>query len=527
MLSEIHRLGLLCLVTLVGLLLSSCVVPVKVREDWDPSKNQTIPLEEASSIWKEIRAGNLPDEASVATYNKAVLDSVVQIAENWESGNAALSFIKTSDGPVHIGVESINLHNIGWIDEVIPADFIRVKKGFKTQTLVEGVGSSLLVRQKYTVQDSMIPETGLWYPVTGILNFDQPHRPVLQLIDPTKQPSLRFQGGAVPLSANYTATLARDFQDRQNLLPKASALLKYNKFADRMGMYRISAYDPNKQVCILVHGINSSPMTWHVFLNEAFGDPQIRSRYEFWTFGYPSGASIPYLASEFRESVGQLQEFRRRNGATEPDLVVVGHSMGGLLAKAATQYGGDEEWDRLFKVPVEGLRVSEKDREVLRKMIYYRPIPEIERVVLCATPHKGSRLASNPAARMVADLVQVPKQLAEVTKGIIKQSQYVLTAEGLELAKKNLNSVDQLRPTSRVTAEFLNKPLNPGVKFYSVIGSNEHGRIPLEETTDGVVDYESSHIEGVISEKVIVDSPHGVHRAPGGIAEIVRILKLP
>lgn len=521
--SRIRTWGLMIPMLLV---LSSCSL-IKVREDWDPVRNPVIPFEDASAAWNQIREGQLPPEPLLEDYNEAVLNSVVQIAENWESGDQALSVIKTSQGPVRIGVESVNLRNVEAIDQVLPAEFIRVKKGFDTETKVEGVGTPLLVRQRQTATDSMIPETGLWYPVSGILNFDEPQRPVLQLIDPTREPTLPFQGSRVPLSVNYTATLARDFEDRQNLFPNAPALLRFEKYAERMGMYRISAFDPEKQVCILVHGINSSPMTWHKFLNQAYADPQLRARYEFWTFGYPTGAAIPYLASEFRESIGRLQAFRNQYGAREPDLVIVGHSMGGLLAKAVTQFGGDEEWNWLFKVPIEELRVSEQEREVLRRMIYYRPIPEVERVVLCAVPHRGSRLAKKPAARLVSNLVQVPEQLAEATKNIQKQSAYALTPEGIEMAKKNLSSLDQLRPTSQVTAEFLNKPLNPGVKFYSVIGNNEDKPLPPEETTDGVVDYESSHIDGVLSEKIIQDSPHGVHRTPGGIAEIIRILRLP
>lgn len=521
-----HRFLVFSLLVPAVLLLSSCSL-IKVREDWDPVRNPVIPLDDARNAWNEIRDGRIPGKEALEEYNDAVLNSVVQIAENWESGERALSVIETSDGPIRIGVEALNLRNIQTIDQVIPAEFIRVKKGFDSQTLVNGVGTPLLVRQRRVEADPMIPETGVWYPISGILNFDQPNRPVLQLIDPTREPYLPFQGSRIPLSVNYTASLARDFEDRQNLLPNAPALLRFEKYAERMGMYRISAFDPEKQVCILVHGINSSPMTWHKFLNSAYADPQVRARYEFWTFGYPTGASIPYLASEFRESIGRLLEFRARNSARDSNLVIVGHSMGGLLAKAVTQHGGEQEWNRLFTVPIEELKVSEEDREVMRKMVYYRPIPEVERVVLCAVPHRGSRLAKKPGVRLISSLVQVPEQLAEVTKDILKQSSYVLTPEGFELAKKNLSSVDQLRPASRVTAEFLNKPLNPGVKFYSVIGSKVDRPLPLEETTDGVVDYTSSHIEGVISEKVILDSPHGVHRTPGGVAEIIRILRLP
>lgn len=514
-------------VLLAGMLLCGCALQVKVREDWHDPLREVIPLREAAAAWDQIRRGTMPTPEQLELYNESVVDTVVQIADNWESQNASLSVIQTSDGPIRVGVEAINLRNVDLIEEVIPADFMRVKKGFDEVNGVEGVGAGLLVRQAHSEKDPMIPATGLWYPVTGVLNFDQPHRPVLQLIDPTRQPLLRFQGGAVPLEVNYTATLARDLQDRQAIFARGPALLRFEKFADRMGMYRVSAYDPAKQVCILVHGINSSPMTWIKFLNSAYGDPQIRARYEFWTFGYPTGAPIPYLASEFRDSVRALIEFREQNGAEEDDLVIVGHSMGGLLAKSTTQFGGDSDWDKLFNVPIEELEVSKEDREVLRRMVYYRPIPQVERVVLAAVPHRGSKLASKPAAKLVGDLVQVPRQLAEVTTEIVRQSSYALTPAGMELAKKQQSSLDQLRPTSQVTAEFLKKPLNPGVKFYSVIGNKKGPDTPPEKMSDGVVAYESAHIEGVVSEKVIHGSDHGVHRTEGGIREILRILRLP
>lgn len=525
---SIHNIRAIWALTVAtSLLVTGCALQVKVREDWHAPLKTTIPLPEAAAAWGQIRSGTLPPPKQLEAYNDSVLDAVVQIANNWRTDDGSLSVVDTTSGPVHLRVEAVNLRNVELIQDITPAEFIRVKKGFENEKVVDGVGAALLVRQRRHESDPMVPESGLWYPVTGILNFDQPQRPVLQLIDPTRQPSLRFQGGAVPLAANYTATLARDLQDRQALFAEAPALLRFEKFADRMGMYRVSAYDPEKQACVLVHGINSSPMTWHKFLNEAYGDPQIRSRYEFWTFGYPTGAPIPYLASEFRESMKKLIAYRQRNGAVDPDMVIVGHSMGGLLAKSVTQHGGDEEWDNLFNVPIDQLDVSPQDREILRRMIYYRPIPQVERVVLCAVPHRGSKLANKPAARLVGDLAQVPSQLAQVTGQILKQSRGALTPAGVELTKEETSSLHQLRPTSRVTAEFLKKPLNPGVEFHSVIGNKKGPNVPIEETSDGIVSYTSAHIDGVVSEKVVHHSEHGVHRNEQGIQEIIRILRLP
>lgn len=516
-----RNLGWIALAGVV--LLPSCAI-VRVDEDWNLRKDRTVPLAEAGLAWQEIKAGRIPEDSLLDSYNRAVRGSVSQIAANWTDNQSALNEIRTERGSVRIDVSPGDIRSFELIDEIVPADYIKIEKGFEKKDVgVDGVGASLMVRQRWTENDSMIPKSGLWYPVTGVLDLDQPDRPVLTFVDPTRHESLFFSGRPIPLSVDYTATFARDFHDRQNLFGEVSGLLRFEKFADRMGLYRVSAFDPTKEPCVLVHGINSTPMTWHLFLNQAYEDPEIRSRYEFWTFGYPTGAPIPYLAAKLRDSLRDLTAFRRANGAQRVDITLVGHSMGGLLSKAATQRGGDDDWNKLFSVPIEQLEVSAQDREILRNLVYFEPVAEIDAVVLCAVPHRGSELAAKPGAKLVGDLVQVPQQLAELTRDIVRQSSYALTPVGRELAEQP-NSIAQLNPNSRVTAEFLNKPLSPQVQFYSVIGRKDP-RKPLEQSSDGVVPYYSSHMVGVVSEKVIDNSPHGVHREPGGIAEIIRILK--
>ena len=521
-----RRAGFLLAVGAVALLLPACAFKVKVSDDWHQKFNKTIPLGPAVETWQEIRQGNLPDQERLATYNRAVRDSVVQITNNWASNEESVSRIETSEGPLNLRVESRNVRAIGLIDEVIPADFVRVKSGLRNETEVDGVGASLLVKQRWTEADSMIPKTGLWYPVTAVLNLDQPQNPVLELLDPTRSGDYPNQGAPVPMAVDYTAPFARDFQDRQHQFLDLPALLKFDKFADRMGMYRVSAFDPEKTACILVHGIYSSPVTWDETLNEMYAERSVRERYEFWTFGYPTGAPIPYLAVEFRDSLRELIEFRRSQGAVNEDLVLIGHSMGGLLSKSVTQRSGDEDWNRFFKVPLEELDLSVADRELLHRMAYYEPIPNVKKVVFCATPHRGSKLAENPAMKLVGDVVQLPSQLARLSNDIVQESRNALTPLGMEIAKEMPTSVDLLR-TKRIGGAFLNKPLNPDVSYYSIIGSNRGKEVPKSKITDGVVPYESAHIEGVISEKIVKNSPHGVHKEPEGIAEIIRILNSP
>ena len=506
----------------------SCALRVKVREDWDASRQTEIPLDEAAVPWQQIRKGQMPAPERLTEYNTAVRNSVVQIGANWAE-DRPLSVVTTAQGNVKIEVRADDVLSHQPIDQVVPAEFLRVKRGFDSDVFVDGVGAPLIVRQPRTDQNRMIPESGLWFPVTAVLNLDKPSRPVLELIDPTRQRVLPYGNPRLALSADYTASFARDFYDRQRLIPDLGALFKFEKYADRMGLHRVSSFDPDKQVCILIHGIYSSPSTWEITLNEFYKAPELREKYEFWTFGYPTGALIPYLSAELRDDIRKLRAFRASEGARDNSMIIVGHSMGGLLAKSMTQSGGDSDWNKLFKVPIEDLRVSPEYRETLRRMIYYEPMPGIEKVIFCSTPHRGSRIAAKPGGQLAATLVQVPVNLAQAGSEILNDAERSLTPLGWQIAKGNVTSINQLQPGSPLTEGYLNKPLNPSVRYFSVIGSkfSPDKEVPLEKVTDGVVDYSSAHIEGVEEEVLVYGVPHGMHREPEGIMELVRLMKLP
>lgn len=505
-------------------LLMSCSLRVKVREEWDPSSRGPIPLGEVTRTWVDLKQGRAPSAADLAAYNTAVRNSVAQIADRWASNEGHVTLIKTTNGEVRLRLNSINLSDLDLAEEMVPADFVKVRRGLRSESVVAGVGASLIIRQPKTESDPMIPETGIWTPVTALLNLDRPDAPVLDLIDTGSRGTISFAGTEFPLAANYTAAFARDFQDRQFQFKSVGALLRFEEYADRIGLYRVTPFHPDKEPIIFIHGINSSPSTWNEVLNRLYGDEAIRDRYEFWTFGYPTGAPIPYMAAEYREAIREMLAFRRGRGAATSRITVVGHSMGGLLSKAMTLSSGDKEWNRLFRVPIGELDVSSDDRETLRNMIYFQPIPEIRRVLFCATPHRGSKIVEHPAAKLVGDLIQVPTQLLLLSTEIITKSAHALTPAGLEFARDSRTSIDQLSGEAWTTAEFLNKPLNPAVTYHSLIGIKRGPEVPFEETGDGVIPYTSAHIEGVASELVVKPSQHTVHHTDRGIEEIRRIL---
>ena len=65
-------------------------------------------------------------------------------------------------------------------------------------------------------------------------------------------------------------------------------------------------------------------------------------------------------------------------------------------------------------------------------------------------------------------------------------------------------------------------PMTQAVRYNTIIGDRGRGDSP--NSSDGVVPYWSSHMNGAQSEH-IVPSGHGAHQDPQAIAEVLRILK--
>jgi hypothetical protein len=253
-------------------------------------------------------------------------------------------------------------------------------------------------------------------------------------------------------------------------------------------------------------------------------DPVVREKYEFWTFGYPTGAPVPFISARLRTELERMTAYRRSRGAASNRVTLLTHSMGGLISKPLTQSSGYDLWNQVFTVPPHKLKVTEADRALLMKMFIFEPLPYIDRVVFMAVPHKGSPLADYKTGAVADLIIQAPSHLVTLGKNLLSASTEQLTPIGKEVVGRVPNSVQQLNEESAAIKLFSPLPLNPEVKYHSIMG-NEKGseRVANYESSDGVVEYSSSHIEGVESE-FICDGKHGIHLYPEAIKEIVRIL---
>ena len=84
------------------------------------------------------------------------------------------------------------------------------------------------------------------------------------------------------------------------------------------------------------------------------------------------------------------------------------------------------------------------------------------------------------------------------------------------------NSVSNLKPSAPYLAVLNKQSIH--APYHSIIG-NRGKPGPLADSSDGVVPYWSSHLDGAQSE-LIVPGPHGSCELPQTIAELDRILRL-
>ena len=195
-----------------------------------------------------------------------------------------------------------------------------------------------------------LPRVGVACPVTAILDF-RPSRTAIAgtrdvtlfLYDPTRKSAVQLAGAQRPLAADFGAPLA--YYPQPGLLLGLMAMMRPQNYEQRTGLYMLEPYDPERIPVIFVHGLLSIPQMWVPTVTAVESDPALRGRYQFWVFAYPTGDPIVLSALRFRESLAQVY---RRYPKTK-NMVLISHSLGGLLSQMQAVTTGRALWDRLFK----------------------------------------------------------------------------------------------------------------------------------------------------------------------------------
>jgi hypothetical protein len=201
------------------------------------------------------------------------------------------------------------------------------------------------------------------------------------------------------------------------------------------------------------------------------------------------------------------------------EMVVIGHSQGGLLAKTLVVDTGDRVWNAIAYKPIDQVDLSPEGRDLLGRAVFIEPLPNVRRVVFIATPHSGSYLTEYPVAELVGRFITLPVRVLRTAADLAR------VGGDFKIDPNSLGSgsLFGMTPNNPVVETMADTPIAPGVHANSIIAVAGNG--PVEGSDDGVVKYSSSHLEGVDSE-YIVRSGHSVQSNPYAIEEVRRILLL-
>ena len=352
--------------------------------------------------------------------------------------------------------------------------------------------------------------------LTAVLRFEGKKSSTQELHSPLDEERTSTAGRNPVLAADFTAPVSMFIADARPDKLGLIRLLNPQKYSDTARLVRMQKYDKNRIPVLMVHGLQDTPATWVPMYQQLIGDPVIRDRYQFWAFSYPSGYPYPYSASLLRKELDGV----KRAFPDHKDIVIIGPSMGGIISRLMVTDADDKIWRDLFgKSPAE-TKISGSSRQLLIDSLVFDHRKEIRRAIFISAPHRGSLLATNWIGRLGSRLVRIPTFLADTRNAVAS----MITADGASMQLERApNSIDTLAPNNRFVKAVNKLPIAKGVIYHSIMGDRGKGDTP--NSSDGVVPYWSSHLDGAASEK-IVPSHHGAHQNPEAIAEVNRILKL-
>lgn len=361
------------------------------------------------------------------------------------------------------------------------------------------------VQERYFPRNFHIGATAMMVPGGGLAGGAwRSGTARLVLHDPSEDVPLSVAGRSLPMATDKTTPLISQVDGRTLATLELAGLLT-SDFARNgagptdSGIYMLQPYRPGKIPVVLVHGLVSSPRAWVQTLNELNSDPALSRHYQFWVFLYPTGKPIPSNADALRQALYKAQGDFDPAGK-DPAFgrtVLVGHSMGGVISKMMIQDSGMALWDATISVPFDQLKAPEGVRERLGRILIYKPVPFVGRVVCVAAPHRGSPFADEPFGRAISNLIRGTSEQEETFEVLEAMNGRDVVAPELR-GRRSINSVNNLSQRCPMLKAMDGMPLAPGVPYHTIayfLG----GRVPY----DLLVSYSSAHIEGSASEVVL------------------------
>jgi pimeloyl-ACP methyl ester carboxylesterase len=363
-----------------------------------------------------------------------------------------------------------------------------------TRYVAGGVGVQYVVltdnrlRRPFTRRGQPFAATAVLAP-SGPVEVNAPESCfALTLYDPLRTCTTET---GLPLARDLTAPLAYS-----NALEGRTAIedfIRPTRDVGDEGIHMREPFQPGKIPVLFIHGLASDPQTWSQLEANLLADPAFVARFQIWLFRYDTGEPFLTSAALLRRNLAAIRQTYdpMRCDPNLSQMVLVGHSMGGLLAKLQVTTSGNTLWQAAARRPLAAIVTDQATRAGLARAFYFQPSPDVTRVVFIATPHRGSSDATRFVGRISSALVQDPPQWRARHDQLIRDNPGVFSEE---MSRGIPTSVDLLEPDSQILDATTRLCFRPDVHLHTILGNWEWAA--TEEPSDGVVPVASARLYG-------------------------------
>ena len=496
-------------------------------------------LEQAHQAWQVMQReapGTVGAQAALLKYDRAVA-RVVQSLRAREGTTAwgkeiqlrgAQAWRLTFDAPARS--DSIRTLALSEFAHCQPATEVKLH-GFDRVVGHGGLGVPVVLAQDdlRRVRQPFHQPHGEYLPATAVLEFPavvpgQATEARLRFYNPLAVSAVAVGRHSQPMAENLTAALQAALTDVSIEEHKPGRRVSSSSGEHASRLFFLSRYDKTRVPVVFVHGMLSGPDVWKNSINEIYANNGLRRRYQPVCFNYPTKLPVPASAARLREL---LTRSRNRLDPHHLDagfdrMVLVGHSMGGLLARMQVMDSGDDFWKAFFTVTPQKVAgaVDADTQHMLQRAMFFQRRHDVRTVVFISTPHQGSVLADNSMLRtLVRTLLILPKAAGEQVKALAALPAAFIPPASRSCHDWGLGGVENLaatHPYSRALARHA-----VGVPFHSIIATRNAA--DCRDSSDGIVPYWSAHLDGAASETT-VPHPHRCLEKPATVQAVMKIL---
>ncbi len=345
----------------------------------------------------------------------------------------------------------------------------------------------------------------------------------LNVFDPYSTDSIHVGNHGYPLAANFSAPYGLWLAENNLGTAAFLSLIDRDKRLTMPHLYMLEPYNPNKKVIVLVHGLASSPEAWIRLTNDIMGDTVLREHYQVWQIFYST--NMPILESRYQINaiINQGFESIDQKSASAKDAVLIGHSMGGIIARLLVS---DQDLSNNAQKILKNKEFNRfKDDPIFSARLNIQSIPNFDRAIFISAPHRGTDYADRWFTRAARKVIKLPGAflgaLADsVDDKNLNPKKFLKEMDGGLIQ----NGPSDLSHNSKFTQLTKNVMPKKGMIYHSIMGNITNSNDP-DIMNDGIVPYRSSHLDGAVSEKIIKGG-HSIQETPEAVLELRRILKL-